>query len=125
MILTGQRDAATFRKQLFSIGITAEQIPGLTKAVEPMRLAHRVNPRSTWLFSGSQDEVVPPSCSHDWAKAAKLVDGHHQELNVGHYNAGMKIPTIMKQMANLMRDLPMNQEVPPELVRPAPRNKTQ
>jgi dienelactone hydrolase len=123
MILTGQRDAASFRKQLFDIGITAEELPSLTKPVEPMRLAHRVNPRTTWLFSGSQDEVVPPSCSHDWAKAAKLTDGHHQELPIGHYNAGMKITTIMKQIANLMRDLPMNQDLAPELVRPSSGKK--
>lgn len=103
MVLSGERDAAQFRQQLLAAGITTGQITELAQAVEPMRLAHRVAADRTWLFSGRDDEVVPPRCSIAFAKAAGLVGGHHVEMPVGHYSAVTMLPSVLQQIVGLIR----------------------
>jgi dienelactone hydrolase len=103
MVLHGERDAAQFREQLKAAGVTEEQIRQFVQVVEPMRLAHRVDATRTWLFSGTEDEVVPPRCSQAFAKAAGLIDGHHIEMPVGHYSAAIMLPTILQQIGALIR----------------------
>jgi hypothetical protein len=103
VILNGQRDAASMRRKLTAAGITEEQIREVTKVIEPMRLACRVDPARTWLFSGKFDDVVPPPCSLAFAKAAKLDTAHHWILPVGHYTAAVLLPAILPEMSSLMR----------------------
>ncbi len=102
VLLHGTRDAAGMRRQLEAAGITHDQIRELSMAIEPMRLAHRVDPARTWLFSGKFDEVVPPRCSHAFASAAGLAGEHHRELPVGHYSAALLLPVILQQIGDLI-----------------------
>jgi dienelactone hydrolase len=103
VILKGGKDAAKIRTELAKAGVTEQQIRDVSRLIEPMRLAHRVNPACTWLFSGTKDEVVPPECSLAFAKAARLDAGHHIELPVGHYTAAVMIPVILQQTADIIR----------------------
>jgi dienelactone hydrolase len=103
VVLNGAQDAARFRKQLTNVGVTEAQIKEITNTIEPMRLAHRVDAKRTWLFSGKFDDVVPPRCSHEFAKAAGLPDGHHLVLPVGHYTAAVLLPIALGQIHNAMR----------------------
>ena len=102
VILNGTRDAAALKKHLSMAGVTTQQIHDLTQVIEPMRLAHRVDPERTWVFSGKFDEVVPPDCTHAFVKAAKLDYAHHIILPVGHYTAALMLPVIMPRLAELM-----------------------
>ena len=102
VILNGTKDAAKVRLQLQKAGVTVEQIREHSRLIEPMRLAQRVDPQRTWLFSGTKDEVVPPACSIAFAKAAGLVGKHHVELPVGHYSAAIMIPVILQQTADII-----------------------
>lgn len=102
VILQGGKDAAKIRALLEKAGVTEQQIKDSSRLIEPMRLAHRVDATNTWLFSGTKDEVVPPSCSLAFAKAAKL-DKHHIELPVGHYTAAFMMPVILQQTADIIR----------------------
>jgi dienelactone hydrolase len=102
VILNGGKDAARIRVRLEKAGVTAQQIKDLSRLIEPMRLACRVDPARTWLFSGTRDEVVPPACSVAFAKAARLDDEHHVELPVGHYTAVIMAPVILQQTADIM-----------------------
>ena len=72
-----------------------------------MRLAHRVDPRSTWLFTGKFDDVVPPACSAAFANAAKLDAAHHWVLPVGHYTAALLMPMILPKISDLMHGRPV------------------
>jgi len=101
VILQGDKDAKKIRNELAKAGVTELQIRETSRVIEPMRLAHRVDPQRTWLFSGTKDEVVPPACSVAWAKAAKL-DRNHIELPVGHYTAALMIPVILQQTADIV-----------------------
>src|SRR5690606_24951781 len=64
VIFHGAKDAAKVRKKLAKAGVTDQMIKDIARQVEPLRLAHRLDPKATWLYSGKYDDVVPPRCSH-------------------------------------------------------------
>jgi hypothetical protein len=105
VIMQGTKDAAKIRRQLETAGVTEKQIRESSRPIEPLRLAHRIDPARTWLFSGVLDEVVPPSCSLAFAKAASLDAAHHIQLPVGHYTAAVMLPVILKQTADILNGI--------------------
>jgi dienelactone hydrolase len=104
VVLEGKRDAAKVRERLESIGVTPEQIRALARPVEPLRLAHRLQPASTWLYSGRYDDVVPPACSKALVHAAKLPPENHIELAADHYSGVLYLPLVINRIAELMTD---------------------
>jgi len=105
VVLQGKRDAAKVRQRLESIGVTPDQIRSLARPVEPLRLAHRLQPQSTWLYSGRYDDVVPPACSKALVEAAKLPQEHHIELAADHYSGVLYLPLVINRIAELMQDI--------------------
>jgi dienelactone hydrolase len=102
VVLHGAKDAAKTREKLAAAGVTEEDIKELARQVEPLRLAHRINPVGTWLYSGAFDDVVPPRCSLALVKAAQLPDGHHIQLPVDHYSGILYLPQVIQQMYKRM-----------------------
>ncbi|MBX3420018.1 MAG: prolyl oligopeptidase family serine peptidase [Pirellulaceae bacterium] len=102
VIFNGAKDAANVRQRLEEAGATPEMIKEGTRHIEPLRVAHRVRPEVTWLYSGKFDDVVPPACSHALAKAASLSAEHHIEMPVDHYSGALYIPKILLDMAKIM-----------------------
>ncbi len=109
VVFKGQKDAATLRRQLKEAGVSDDEVRSAIRTIEPMRLVHRVPPEKTWLFSALQDEVVPPPCSAAFVRAAKLPATNHSEFAAGHYTAAFFMPLIMRQIADIMRGLPVTQ----------------
>jgi hypothetical protein len=70
--------------------------------VEPLRLAHSIDPNTTWLYSGKFDDVVPPACSLALAKTARLPAGHHTEFPTDHYSGVIYMPQIVEQIRQRM-----------------------
>lgn len=103
VIFDGAKDAASVRKRLEESGVTKEMIMENTRQIEPLRLAHRIRPESTWLFSGKFDDVVPPECSHALAKAAGLPPEHHIEMPVDHYSGVILMPKVLLDIAKIMK----------------------
>jgi dienelactone hydrolase len=104
VVFNGAKDAAKFRAKLAAAGVTEKQIKELARQVEPMRLAHRIDPAATWLYSGKFDDVVPPRCSHALAQAASLPAGHHVEMPADHYSGVLYLPQVVRKFADLMAD---------------------
>lgn len=102
VVVRGGRDAAKFREKLAAAGISEQQIKEFAYHVEPLRLAHRIRPEATWIFSGKYDDVVPPECSHALAVAAKLPAGHHVQLPASHYSGIIYLPPVLQQIAALV-----------------------
>lgn len=102
VLLTGKQDAARMRQRFTDSGVSDDQIREATKAIEPNRLAHRIDPGRTWLFTGKYDDVVPHSCSEAFAKAANLRLEHHYILPVGHYSAVLMMPAILPRMSEII-----------------------
>ena len=106
VVQSGNRDAAKIRSQLEAIGITGEQIRELSRPIEPLRLAHRIDPDNLWLYSGKYDDVVPPASSFALAEAAKLPNGHHVELLADHYSGVVYLPMVIQDIRRKMDDQP-------------------
>jgi dienelactone hydrolase len=103
VLFNGSKEVEKARKKLAAVGVTDEQIKEFARQVEPLRLAHRIHPEETWLYSGELDKVVPPRNSLALAKAAHLPEGHHIEFAADHYLGIIYLPqaigNITKQMA--------------------------
>ncbi len=69
--MEGKQDAANMRRELAERGIDDETVRRLLAAIEPLRLAHRLSPARTWMFSGKFDDVVPIKNSDLLAAAAR------------------------------------------------------
>ncbi len=100
IIQHGAKDTAKVREQLERAGITGEQIKTLTWNIEPTRLAHRLNPDRTWLYSGIQDDVVPIRNAEILARAIPLTKQHHIRMNATHYSGALLLPFVIKHVAN-------------------------
>ena len=105
VINSGQKDAAKVRELLTAAGYTDEKLKSLTSRIEPMRVAHRLNPNTTWLFSGEHDTVVPIENGIALAKAAQLDEQHHVRVLGNHYTAIAHFPAILDQMVKSINSL--------------------
>jgi dienelactone hydrolase len=104
VIEQGARDSAKLRERLKAAGIEGDKLRTLTRVVEPLRLAHRIDPHSTWLYSGRLDDVVPPASSRALAVAAHLPADRHIELPVNHYSGIVLLPRIVREISQAMLD---------------------
>ncbi|HBJ36335.1 MAG TPA: hypothetical protein DDZ51_16605 [Planctomycetaceae bacterium] len=102
VVLRGKKDAAKIREKLSSLGITDEQIVDLARPIEPLRLAHRIRPETTWLYNGMFDDVVPRQASYALASAAKLAPEHHIELPANHYSGIIFLPVVLQKIHDEM-----------------------
>lgn len=99
VIMSGARDAAEYRKSLAAAGFTDERLKSELRKIEPNRLAHRLNPDRTWLYSGKFDTVVPIKNARILAQAAKLDSTHHIEMMADHYSGIVYVPFVLQQMS--------------------------
>ena len=95
LIQNGEKDTAKVREKLAEAGFTGEKLKTLTSIIEPTRLAHRLDPTRTWLYSGRYDTVVPPKNALALAEAARLDDPHHIRMLANHYNGIIYLPVVL------------------------------
>ncbi len=102
VMMNGKKDAAKMRDEIQKNGITESDLKNLLFTIEPLRLAHRLQPAKTWIFSGKYDDVVPLENCTRLAKAAGLDDDHHITMLADHYSGVIYLPTILQQMHEKM-----------------------
>jgi len=90
----GQRESAELKRRLDEAGYTGEKLKEVLEKVEPNRLAHRIDPRRTWLYSANQDQVVPIANALSFKQAARLPDDHHIRLWGDHVTTIVYFPVI-------------------------------
>ncbi len=73
--------------------------------IEPTRVAHRLDPQRTWLFSAEKDQVVPLENAEALAQAARLDDAHHIRVRGNHYTVIVYFPVILQQVTDQIRRL--------------------
>lgn len=98
IIQHGSKDAAKFRDNLIQAGLNDAEISAALHSVEPLRIAHRLNPLRTWLYSGLFDDVVPPKHCDQLAAAAALAEDHHLKLHANHYSGIIYLPVVLAQI---------------------------
>jgi len=106
LISNGKKDTAKVREMLEGDGFTGERLERLLWKIEPTRIAHRIAPERTWLYSGQKDQVVPITNARVLAKAARLDDDHHITVDADHYSAIFHFPTILDHMVARIRPAP-------------------
>lgn len=103
VIQSGQKDVAKFRQKLQQSGVAIDQIESVVMQVEPTRVAHRLDPKRTWLYSAEFDQVVPMKNALALATSARLDSSHHQRLLANHYSGVVYIPFVLAQMTARIR----------------------
>lgn len=98
IIQQGDRDAANLRRDLERHGLAGDRLREVIATVEPNRLAHRLDPRATWLFSGRTDTVVPLKNATSLARAAALGVDHHVILEADHYSGITLLPQMVQRV---------------------------
>ena len=98
VLQNGEKDTAEARQRLAEAGLSGDKLKTLISAIEPLRLAHRLRPQRTWLYSGVYDNVVPLKNAIALAEAARLDKQHHVRLLADHYSGIVFLPSILAQM---------------------------
>ncbi len=99
----GQREAAQLRKRLAEAGVEGELLKSLVSTVEPTRLAHRVDPQKTWLYTAMDDQVVPFSSAQAYERAAGLTKDHHIQMWGDHYKVIIYFPAIVEHVVGQLQ----------------------
>ncbi|MDB5345656.1 MAG: abhydrolase 18 [Schlesneria sp.] len=99
LVVNGQREAGKLREMLATAGYTGDKLRDLFNQVEPLRLAHRLDPTTTWMYSATRDQVVPPIHAFKLARAARLAEDHHIQLLADHYTGIIYMPIVVDAMS--------------------------
>ena len=99
----GQKDAAILRQSMQDIGYGGKKLRDLLAKVDPAPVAHRLNPKSTFLFSARYDTVVPRADSDALAKAINLPASHRFWLPTNHYTTLLALPAVIKDFTHILR----------------------
>ena len=102
--MDGKKEASQVREELMKSGMTENEVRSMLNSIEPLRLAHRIDPARTWLFSALYDDVVPPRNAKLFAEAAHLDSTHHKEMQANHYSGIIFLPSIAEQMVDIMSE---------------------
>lgn len=103
IVETGHGDAAFLRWRLERGGITGDRLADMCRRLEPNRIAHRLDPKRTWLFTAENDIVIPPACSDALAAAIHLPDDHRITVPGNHYTVLTRMPAIVEAMVRRLR----------------------
>jgi dienelactone hydrolase len=104
IIQHGARDTAKVRRELEEAGLTDEKLSVLLATIEPTRIAHRVDPQRTWLYTGLKDTVIPLKNATALAEAARLDDLHHVRMNADHYSGIIYVPFVLKHISDQIEE---------------------
>lgn len=104
-VLTGgAKDAAKTLHRLLDSGLDRKDLESALYAVEPRRIVHRLNPKTTWLYSATFDRVVPPKFSLQLAEEIGLSSEHHVRMLANHYSGIIYLPGITKRIFDQVAD---------------------
>lgn len=104
---SGQKDAYHVRGALRHYGYdTHAKLTALIDPVEPLRLAPRLDPATTWMVNAKDDTVVPADNARALAAAIGLDDDHHLWMPGNHYTSFILLPGVLDLMARQTLALP-------------------
>jgi hypothetical protein len=100
---TGKMDAARVRQHLRDVGYTDDKLRDWLWQIEPLRVAHRLNAKKTWLFSARYDQVVPSIHGKKLAQAIGLEWSHHRLLTGCHYTCAINAHRFLQEMTRAIK----------------------
>lgn len=106
VLMEGAKDAAKVRDELLKANMSEEDSRRMLASIEPLRLAHRIDRKRLWIFSGLYDDVVPPRSSKLLADAVGIESSQHVQMHANHYSGIIFLPLVTNQIANVMQEPP-------------------
>jgi len=103
IILKGGDVAAKVRARLKDMGVSEADVQKLAWPVEPLRVAHRLRPERTWVYTASHDQIIPAENAKKLVDAAKLDKNHQVMLTADHYTGVIYYPLLLNQMIEQLR----------------------
>ena len=103
VLTTGNADAARVHRSLLDSGFSDQALRETLWDIEPLRVAHRLDPERTWLFSARFDKVVSRLYSRKLARAIGLDGRHHRQLFGGHYTCALDGWRFLSAMVGHLR----------------------
>ncbi|MEM7577392.1 MAG: prolyl oligopeptidase family serine peptidase [Planctomycetota bacterium] len=97
----GQKDAANFRETLERHGIHQTRRAAVLAPLEPLKIAHRLNPQTTWLLAARNDQVVSPANALALAEAIGLDASRFVYLPGNHYTATFALPAVVDLLVRI------------------------
>lgn len=98
VLTSGNNDAQKTLNRLLESGVLQSDLREVLQPVEPLRIAHRLSPEKTWLYSGNFDKVVLPKFSDQLAAAVGLSAEHHTRMLATHYSGVLFLPGVLTQI---------------------------
>ena len=98
ILADGQKDAFHVRGALKHYGYEGDKLRELMGTIEPLNLASRLDPATTWMFNARDDLVIPAANAHRLAEAIGLDESHHIWLPGNHYTAFILLPGVLDRM---------------------------
>ena len=96
----GQKDAFHVRRALRSYGYDdAVSLRKLISPIEPLTIAHRLDPATTWMFNARDDTVVPAENANRLAAEIGLAPEHHVWMPGQHYTSFLLLPGVLEKIA--------------------------
>lgn len=102
LVQNGHKDAAKARQKLADAGLAGDKLKSVLWQVEPTRIAHRLDPARTWLYSGKSDTVVPRENANALSAAARLDASHHIQMAANHYSGVVYVPMVLAHIRKHM-----------------------
>ena len=103
-LVHGKHDAMFLNQALLREGYVGQGLRDLLEPVEPLRVAHRLDPARTWLITARDDITIPRASSDALAEAIGLDDEHRLWLNTNHYTMLVMLPGLSQRMADIILD---------------------
>jgi dienelactone hydrolase len=103
IVLNGGDVAERVRQRLTEMGLTEEEIKKLAWPVEPLRLAHRLNPDRTWVYTAKYDQIIPVENASRLVEAGGLAKNHHVMLAADHYTGVIYYTMLLNQMIEQLK----------------------
>ena len=104
VLMNGKKDAAKVRDALIKADMSEDEARRMLASIEPLRLAHRIDRKRLWIFSGIYDDVVPPRSSKLLADAVGIDSSHHVQMHANHYSGIIFLPIVTHQIATIMQE---------------------
>lgn len=103
VLTQGRIDAARVYRRLKHAGHDDYTLRRSLWKTEPLRIAHRLDPRRTFLISARRDNVVPRYNTELLASAASIHPEHHLRVPGGHYTCVLSAPSILTFVQEALR----------------------
>lgn len=87
-----------FRRRLEEAGYRGDKLKDFFWQIEPLRIAHRLDPHTTWMYQASEDQVVPAKYSDALAAAVDLPAEHRLAFPGDHYTVFIYFPKLLDHM---------------------------